>query len=311
MAFPVAQGTPSHSGTYTPTKWSKKAQVKFYNGTCLNMISNTEYEGEVKDFGDTVKIRTKPDIAIHTYVKGMDLNGKRQQPTTSLIELLIDKGIYWGWIIDGLDVKQSDIKFMDHWAEDVSNQKKITVETAVFADIYDEAASGNSGVTAGVSSSSYDLGAATDPFVVTADNVTQLLTDMESTLDEQNVPEEDRWAVLPPWFFNKMKNSDLSAANIMGDARSILRVGLKGMYAGFELYKNQNLYSVTDGGTSKKCWYALFGHVSALTFAMQYMQERVIPNPNAMNNIHEGYMAYGYKVVQPKSLGVAYLQAVA
>ena len=44
--YPVAAGTPSHSGTYTPEIWSGKTLIKFYKASTFADISNTDYEGE-------------------------------------------------------------------------------------------------------------------------------------------------------------------------------------------------------------------------------------------------------------------------
>ena len=64
MVYPVASGVPSHSGNYTPTIFSKKMLLKFYRATVFGAIANTDYEGEIKDQGDTVEIRTLPDVQI-------------------------------------------------------------------------------------------------------------------------------------------------------------------------------------------------------------------------------------------------------
>ena len=47
---------------YIPEIWSGKLIEKFYNSTVLAAIANTNYEGEIKAFGDKVHIRTKPTI---------------------------------------------------------------------------------------------------------------------------------------------------------------------------------------------------------------------------------------------------------
>ena len=43
--YPVAAGTPSFSGTYTPEIWSGKTLIKFYKTTVFGEICNTDYEG--------------------------------------------------------------------------------------------------------------------------------------------------------------------------------------------------------------------------------------------------------------------------
>ena len=49
---------------FIPEIWSAKLIEKFYASTVLSAISNTDYEGEIQNQGDRVKIRTKPTITI-------------------------------------------------------------------------------------------------------------------------------------------------------------------------------------------------------------------------------------------------------
>ena len=75
---------------FIPQIWSGKLGVKFYASTVLAAISNTDYEGEIKNQGDTVKIRTKPTITINDYRADGLLNLER--PVGNVLELIIDKG---------------------------------------------------------------------------------------------------------------------------------------------------------------------------------------------------------------------------
>ena len=68
--FAVSPGRPDYSGNFIPEIWSGKLIENFYDATVLSAISNTDYEGEIRQMGDTVNIRTTPEITIKTYVKG-------------------------------------------------------------------------------------------------------------------------------------------------------------------------------------------------------------------------------------------------
>lgn len=101
MVFPVTSGHPQYSGNFIPEIWAGKLIEHFYDATVLAQISNTEYEGEIKNFGDTVHIRTTPTITIRDYTKGMTLQVER--PDSDPLELLIDKGKYWQAVEDDVD----------------------------------------------------------------------------------------------------------------------------------------------------------------------------------------------------------------
>lgn len=92
MPVGASAGTPQYSGTFVPELWSGKLLIKFYAATVLAAISNTDYEGEIKNVGDKVIIRTVPDITIRDYTKGQDLIIER--PESPNVELDIDKAKY-------------------------------------------------------------------------------------------------------------------------------------------------------------------------------------------------------------------------
>src|SRR6187431_1917707 len=101
---------------FIPEIWSGKLVEKFYAATVLAAISNTDYEGEIKNQGDTVKIRTKPTVTIKDYKADGLLELER--PKGSVIDLLIDKGKYFNTILDDVMEVQSDIQNMSLWADD-------------------------------------------------------------------------------------------------------------------------------------------------------------------------------------------------
>ena len=107
MSFPAAAGIPAYSGNFIPEIWSTKVIEKYYDGTVLSQISNTDYEGEIKSQGDKVIIRTIPTLEINDYQVGQTL--VNQRPVGTRMELLIDKGMYWSAIVDDVIEKQQDI----------------------------------------------------------------------------------------------------------------------------------------------------------------------------------------------------------
>lgn len=303
--YPVATGFPDLSGSYIPTIYSKKMLFEFYARCILPQISNSDYEGEVRDQGDKVVIRWVPEITIRDHVKGQNLVYEEPEPTTT--ELLIDKGKYWSFAVDDVDQKQADVDYQNKWAQDAAQRMKVAIERAVFADIYADVAAENKGKTAGAIEAAYNLGYAANPVEVKTTNVMTMLLEAAAVLDEQNLPDEGRFFILPAWAIAKLGGSDLKDASMMGDASSILRsaAGLLGMVSRFNIFASNLLYRVTD--TAMGCTNALFGHKSALTFASQMVKTEVLKNPNAFGSLCRGLQVYGYKVVRPEALGLAYI----
>jgi hypothetical protein len=298
MAFPVAQGVPSLSGTYIPEIWSGKLLEKFYKATVFAQIANTDYEGEISEYGDKVYIRTVPDIVISEYQKGMSLDV--QNPESDNVELLIDKGYYYNVNISDVDKKQSDINFMDAWGQDAAEQMKVKIDYKILNDIYGDVDASNAGTTAGKISSGINLGTTGSPVEVTKSNVIDVLVQAGQVLDEQNVPETDRWAVIPAWMASRIKTSDLKDASLTGDSKSVLRNGRLGMIDRWTLYSSNNVAHTTDG--ENEAFHVLMGHKSALTFASQLVKNEILPNPHDFGQLMRGLQVFGYEVIKPVSM---------
>jgi hypothetical protein len=310
MSFPTAPGAAQYSGNFIPELWSAKLIENFYDATVLAAISNTDYEGEIKRMGDTVNIRTTPDLTIRPYQKGMTLTVER--PDKPKIQLLIDQGEYFAAIEDDVDKVQADINLMDTWSKDASEKMKIRIDANVLTGMLPDVAAINRGATAGRISQNINLGVTGTPVVLTKDgasatrSVTEFIVDMGTVLDEANCPEGGRFLVIPAWMAGMIKKSDLKDASLAGDSTSILRNGRLGMIDRFTLYVSHNLNSVVDGGN--RCFNVVAGTKMGLTFASQMTEMESLRAESTFGNIIRGLQVYGYKVVKPEALSIGYVR---
>jgi len=306
--YPVATGHIDLSSTGTtrfiPQIWSTKLVIKFYLSTVFGSISNTDYEGEISKYGDKVIIRTVPDMTIGDYVKGQKLN--YEQPESATVELNIDKGKYFAFAVDNVDKRQADINFVEKWSDDAAEQMKIAVDSDVLNTIPSDSTihAKNKGATAGVLSGAYDLGAAGAHEVIDKTNVLDYIVDCGSVLSEQNVPETGRWMVIPGWFANLIKKSDLKDASLTGDAVSPLRNGRIGVIDTFELYVSNNLIPVDESGSD--AYNMLFGTKHAITFAAQMTDMEKITNPDTFGQLIRGLNVYGFRCIKGEAIGILY-----
>lgn len=303
MAVNAASGTPQYSGTFIPEIWSGNLLVKFYAATVIAAITNTDYEGEIKDVGDKVIIRQVPDITIRDYSKGQSL--VIQRPEAPNVELEIDKAKYFNMICDDIDKHQSDIALMDKWSNDAGEQMKIEVDTGFLADVYADAHASNKGATAGVISSSVNLGVTGTPLAVTKVDVLDLVVNTGLCLDEQNVPETGRWFVIPSWTSAVIKLSDLKDASLTGDAQSTLRNGRIGRIDRFTLYGSNLLTTASDGGNT--CYHSIAGQTNAITFAAQMTKMESLRSESTFGNLIRGLNVYGYEVLKTEALCDVYI----
>ncbi len=302
MTIQAAAGTPQYSGTFIPEVWSGKLLIKFYAATVIAAITNTDYEGEIADVGDKVKIRTVPDIIIRDYAKNQSL--QIQRPESPNVELTIDKAKYFNFICDDIDKHQTDIALMESWSTDASEQMKIVVDTEFLEEVYPDAHASNQGLTAGLDSADINLGVSGTPLPLSKANILDILVDVGTVFDEQNVPEESRSIILPPWACGMIKKSDLKDASLAGDGTSILRNGRVGMIDRLLIFHSNLLDTVTDG--SYKVWNIIACQRSAITFAAQMTKMESLRAESTFGTLVRGLNVYGYDTLKSEALAHIY-----
>lgn len=314
---------PAYSGTFIPTIWSGKLNVKFYATTVFGEIANTNYEGEIKNVGDKVVINNIPSVTISDYTIGQNLT--YEVPTPNKVDLDISKAKYFGVNVSDVLEYQSQPKLMGMFTDDAAKQMAIAIDRDVMLSQMANGAAANKGATAGVSSGSFNLGTDNSPVALSATNVVNMVTAFASVLDEQNVPDTDRWLVISPYMRNVLMASPLAQAYVTGDQQSILRNGKIGMIDRFTVYVTNNLPWLAANGTSwqpgagtstesslisattnaNKRRAIIAGHKSAITFASQMTKMETVRNPNDFGDFVRGMNVYGFKVVKPESLALS------
>lgn len=269
---------------------------KFYPATVVGDIANTDYQGEIKSYGDSVVIRTTPNITITDYEVGMDLDYENPESPSVLLE--IDRGHSFSFAFEGVDKYQSDINLMDDWAGDASEQMATTVDRRILSEIYLDAAPENQGAAAGRISADINLGVAGAPRVLTSADVIDWIVDLGTVFDEYDIPESQRALVIPAKVAGLVKKSDLRDASIAGDDTSIVRNGRLGMIDRFTLYSS-NLLAQAGGEYN-----VIACHKSALTFAAQMEDQKLVHmlNPRKHGELVRGLMVYGFEVIKPESM---------
>lgn len=324
MAFPLAGAattppiyptgsltpSPAYSGTFIPVIWSTKLLEKFYASTVLAAISNTDYEGEIKNKGDKVEIRTKPTITIKDYRADGLLEVER--PSSNIVELTIDKGKYFNLILDDVMAIQSDLDMMNMWADDAAQQFKIVVDREVLLGLLGQAAAANRGLTAGAISANVNLGVTGTPLQVVARNpaagkteITDLIVRLGQVLDEQNIPETGRWILIPSWMSSQIKMSELRDASLSGDGTSLLRNGRLGMIDRFTIYVSNLLPHGVSAGLAAAEWVVFAGTQHALTFASQINKVQSMDSEMTFGKLLRGLQVYGTKVLDGTALAQA------
>lgn len=198
--------------------------------------SNRDYEGDITAFGNSVKITHIADPTITPYTKDTNLEDP-EALTDDQQTLNIDQANSFNFQIDDIDKAQ---------VRNAGGAMDEATRRAAFGlrDKADQLAASRMAAAASVSLGVIDAS-------TTATDVYDLvLVPLSVALDEANVPEEMRWAVLPPAVYGKLQLDDrFIRQNESGTAA--LHNGQVGDAAGFRLYKSNNApvgatHDVTD-----------------------------------------------------------------
>jgi hypothetical protein len=287
--------------------------ANLYEATVLTEVTNGKWQAQAQRGTDTIHIPKRPTITIRNYEIGLPLEVER--PSAGRVTLNIDKGLYFATILDNVLEIQSKPDLMEIWTQEAAWAMKVALDQAVLSTIHVAAHANNVGNTAGKVSGIYKLGAAGSPLVVVSQgqtiptngtDVMSLITDLGCVLDEQNVPPEDRWLIVPSWLAGRLKKSDhFRSAEKMGDDKSAFRSGLIGTVEGMKVYISHLLPTALEN--SKKCYYVLCGQIEAVTFASQLNRIVRTDVERSMAELLKGLYTYGSLVVDPKRVAAAYV----
>jgi len=288
---------------WVPEIFSKKVQVAFRKASVAEAITNTDYTGEISQFGDTVNIIKEPQIAVADYTRHKATATDQTDLTDEELVMQIDQAKYFQFVVDDLEKRFSHVNWQQVASDNAAYKLKDAMDSNVLTAISTGAAAAN---TYGSVSAPIDTGhdsGETDPLDV--------LARLARLLDEQNVPEENRWVVARPQFYEELAktNSKLLSVDYNAGAGS-LRNGLvaSGELRGFKMYKSNNVPNATGTGsyTGETLRMVMAGHMSAVATAQALSTVETVRSTTSFEDIVRGLLVWGRKVLRPEGLAVAY-----
>lgn len=273
---------------FLPTVWAARLLVALEKALVYGQanVSNRDYEGEIREAGNTVKIGSIGDVSIGNYVKNTDISDP-EVLTDEEQSLLIDNAKYFNFYVDSVDRAQANANIMDEAMRRSAWSLRAAADAYLATTMEAAVPGGNK------------IGSVGTPIVPTKDDAYEYLVDLGVLLDEGNVPTDGRFVVVPAWFHGLLLKDDrfVRSGTFRGDVR--LANGEVGEAAGFRILKSNNVPN--DAGTKYKI---IAGHAMATAFAEQVLDVQTYKPEKRFGDAVKGLHVYGAKVVRPASLAM-------
>lgn len=273
---------------FIPTIWSARLLAHLDKKHVYAALVNRDYEGEIKNFGDTVKINQIGDITINDYEKGKDIADPEDLSGDQTI-LTIDQAKYFNFAIDDVDKAQVNPKLMDAAMQRAAYSMN-DVTDKFLANLMYLAAVNNNGT---------NLGSDDSAVVPTKNDAYDYLVDLGTDLTEKDVPTEGRWVVVPAWYHGLLLKDSRFVGNGTDYNKALIEGGEVGVAAGFRVWLSNNVPNVS-GGKYK----IVAGTNAGASYAEQILETKAYTPEKRFADAVKGLHVYGGKVVQPKCLSV-------
>ena len=294
---------------FMPKVYSKKVLNFFRKASVAEAITNTDYSGDISAFGDTVRIVKEPTITVYQYERGADVT---QSKLTDIEETLtVDVANAFKFKVDDIEKSMSHVNWKEVASSSAAYALKDAFDEGVIAEMFSGASTSSPDHVIGSDSSTADstMTHATNSVDMLGSDGTgvdplDLMARMARLLDDQNIPEEGRWFVAPPSFYEELSGSSSKLMSVDYNAgQGSLRNGLvsSGKLRGFDMYKSNNIAS-TSNATGK----VIAGHMSSTATAQAITQTEVIRDPDSFGDIVRGLHVYGADVLRSEALVAAF-----
>ncbi len=310
---PSSAGYPVYSRLSTPI-FAKNLVARYHFGALTTEITgNNMLPPEIKTTGNEVVLFREPEAEIRTYQKNQPL--EHSELKTDSIHMTIDRAKYWSLKLD--DVDKLQIQDYNKWVNGFKDNASLKFDKEVSRELLLElpikASPYNKGSCAGIKTGSYNLGKVGAPLSFRPDNMAQIMAMLKAVLTEQEVAGRDLFLILPyqaqTLIFHK--DSPLYSVCISGlNKSSVLSNGEKWEdIVGFKILFANDMPIYRDPITGELTYTIIAGHKDATAFVTQLRKNRAIDGGyQSFDSYWQGLQVYGFDVIQPESLAIAYVK---
>jgi len=287
------------NGNFVPTIYSQKVLKFFRRASVVEDITNTDYTGEIENYGDTVNIITEPTVTVSSYYRGSVVNA--QTLTDAQSTLTVDQAFAFSFKVDDIEERHSHL----NWESIATSSGAYALKKKYDANVL-------AAMISGGSTDQTNLGTTGNAVagITTGDTASDKMSTLSKLLDEGDVPSENRWFVASPTFYEilgKSASKLMDQSIIDSSKESPLRNGkiVQAPIRGFSVYKTNVFAKAGTSGTdtsepsgSSADYYFLGGHMSSTATASHIAKTEVVRDTESFADIVRGLHVFGRKVLR-------------
>lgn len=272
---------------FIPTVWAARLLKALDKALVYGQtgVVNRDYEGEIKESGNTVKIASIGDVTISNYTKDVNMSDP-ETLTDAEQTLLIDQAKAFNFYVDKIDKAQQNVNVMDEAMRRTAHRMR---------DVQDQFIAASHSLVP----SANLIGSDASPITPTNANAYEYLVDLAVLLDNANIDTEGRFCIVPPWFHGRLLKDSRFVSAGTAKTDETLRNGMVGEAAGFSILKSNNVPNTA--GTKYKI---TAGHAMAYSFAQQVVDLVSYKPEKRFGDAVKGLSVYGGKLVRPDAWAV-------
>lgn len=272
---------------FIPTIWAARLLSALQKALVYGQSSvvNRNYEGEIRQAGDSVKIATIGEITVANYTKDSDMTVQTLDDADQM--LVINQSKYFNFVVDDVDQAQQNVGTLVEAMNRAGYRLK---------DLADQFIAGHY-VYAPTDTG---VGDDTTPLLGLAANVAyELLVNLKVKLDERDIPTDSRFVIIPPFLHGALLKDSrfVSAGTATTDER--LANGMVGRAAGFDVLISNNVPN-----TSSAKYKVVAGHPMAFSYAEQIVKVETYNPEKRFGDGVKGLHVYGGKLIRPQAWAV-------
>lgn len=268
--------------TFIPKIWSARLLFHLDNALVASNFFNSNWEGEIRDQGDTVKINQISNPNIIPYQRNVDLPAPENLNTIAQ-ELVIDQAEAFNFQVDDIDRVQTRADLMDEAMMRAGYQLGMQEDKFLFGRMV---ASTGSWTNAGA--------------LANFEELYELIVHLRTLMNRNNVPVEGRQLAVPPEATALLLKDPRFVQTGSAQAENRLATAQIGRIAGFVVHETNVLdYHVTNEPA------IIAGHAAGATLAHQIVKTEAFRMERRFGDGLKGLNVYGARITHPEMFSVA------